>query len=89
MKHFRYAEIDDYIEKAEAYTDAKTVKLFTITPPAHTENWIIYAIIHLHSAAIEFRFSCAALEVVDEISSRLESSGHKRGEVIERSPIKF
>ncbi len=95
MKHFRYFDLDDYLEKANAYPDPKTVKMFTITRSDPGYVTVVYAIVNLHSSCIDYRQEITPInederdKSIESIEILLKEAGHKKGKVIESSPVRF
>ncbi len=83
MKHFRYSDLEDYIEKANAYPDPKTVKMVSL------KDTVIYAIVNLHSSCIDYRVEFSSVESAEDVFTYLKDAGHKEGTVIESAPVRF
>ncbi len=83
MKHFRYLHLEDYLEKAAAYPDPKTVKIVSL------KEKVIYAVINLHSSCIDFRAECIKDQDAKLMQKALIDVGHKEGTVIESAPVRF
>ena len=82
MKEFYYDKLDDYLEKSDTYTDAKTIKIYEIISTTH-----IKAITYLRTALIGCMLSYP--EEYNSIIERLEKHNHKKGKMIEQAPIKW
>ncbi len=83
MKHFRYTELEDYIEKSNAYPDPKTVKMVSL------KSTVVYAIVNLHSSCIDYRVEFSSVGSAEEVFRFLKDAGHKEGTVIESAPVRF
>lgn len=83
MKHFRYTHLEDYLEKANAYPDPKTVKIVSL------RDTTVYAVVNLHSSCIDYRLEFDSIESAQKAVGSLKSTGHKEGTVIETAPLRF
>lgn len=82
FKEFWYHNIEDFLEKSDAYDNPKTVKIYEIATVEQIGKKLFRAVTYLRTSIIGFQVVVDSA-AVEDLAKKCEAHGLKQGVVLE------